>query len=179
MFFQEASSWQRFFLTLTFLVTNCSYFGSNIVLVAISHGLTGPKTTLPRVSFLHKQLFKQSCCAPSCQWYTLTGEEVACGAAGPRAFCSHPDVRPCCRIRSLGSAKRRGYRVEGAGKWPVWSVLLGRWKGQNDVLLRWSGSAPCQKMNSSRRPRPSGKFLLGNHGLPLTMRGYSCRQVCQ
>ena len=43
------------------------------------------------------------------------------------------------------------------------AVPLGRWKGQCDVLLRGSGSTPCQ-MNSSGRPKPSVKFLLGNHG---------------
>ena len=48
-------------------------------------------------------------------------------------------------------------------------VHLGRWKGQCGVLLRGSERAPCQ-MNSSRRPRPSVNFLLGNRGLVLTMR---------
>ena len=38
-------------LTLTFLVTNCSYLRNNLFLVAISCGPTGPKTTLPRVFF--------------------------------------------------------------------------------------------------------------------------------
>ena len=66
------------------LVTNCSYFRNNIVLVAISCGPTGPKTTLPRVFFLTEQLKSHAVLHLVNVKFSL--ERVTFEAASPKVF---------------------------------------------------------------------------------------------
>ena len=152
--------------------TRLSDWTELIVLMAISCGLTGPKTTLPRVFFLTEQL-KSHAVLHLVNVKFLIGEEVTCEAVSPKAFYSQPKVLLSCIIRNLRTAKWRDYRVEAAGKWPVWSSLSGQVGGAVwcSVKMIKEGSMPDDFFQEAQT---TGKFLLGNRGLALTMRGHSC-----
>ena len=88
-------------------------------------------------------------------------------------------ILKCASLVSLGIWELRSKEIAllkelGSGHFGV--IHLGKWKGQGDVAVKVIKDSVSED-EFFPEAQTTGKILLGNRGLILTIRGHSCQQV--